>query len=38
MTAESDIIAVAVVSAALIGSAIGAFVVAWIFSPEGCAE
>ena len=35
---ESDIIAVAVVAAAIIGSAIGAFVAAWIFSPDGGAE
>lgn len=30
--------AIAVVAASLIGSAIGAFVVAWMFSPEGGEE
>lgn len=36
MTTESDIIAV--VAAAIICSAIGATVVAWMFSPDGGAE
>lgn len=40
MTTVVDIgtFAIAVVAAALIGSAIGAFVVAWMFSLDGGAE
>jgi hypothetical protein len=37
-TVDIGAFAIAVVAAAIIGSAIGAFVVAWMFSPEGGAE
>lgn len=37
-TVDIGTFAIAVVAAAIIGSAIGAFVVAWMFSPDGGAE
>ena len=35
---DTNTLAIAVVAAAIIGSAIGAFVAAWIFSPKGGAK
>lgn len=37
-TVDMGTFAIAVVAAAIIGSAIGAFVVAWMFSPNGGAS